>query len=430
MMHRTLLAWLLLVTCALAEDTIELLSGGKLTGQIVERTDKEVTFRSQLNGQAITRKFPTARIHALTVSGKREELTPLAGNSVAKPTPSAPVKSESTLNTRTEQQVLALMTQSGQTPPPWFNDTPLNYPASLDLSYPDRPSGGWNNQTNVGAYLWDIINPNPSRWPSGMKLLTHLLQVNQGKPATVEKIQLQMARMYFSHLQDYARAAFWFRTAGAENTDEFGESSVLLAECYYHLGNRDMAAALLRRVSDRNSTVKAWGTLGDVDQAIAIAERLLVDDLDDHTLLYAGDACRIAGRLPEAIAYYERVLKLPQDDKNKRRMRNRVRAQENIDAIKLFELADINKVPDGTYSAQSLGYEGQVGVEVSVRSHKLIDVRVVKHNEKQFYSSIVDTPRRIIAKQSVKGIDSTSNATITSEAIINATAKALGTAAK
>ena len=45
----------------------------------------------------------------------------------------------------------------------------------LDLSYPDKPSGGWNNQTNVGAYVWDVINPNPNRWPSGIKLFAHLL---------------------------------------------------------------------------------------------------------------------------------------------------------------------------------------------------------------------------------------------------------------
>jgi uncharacterized protein with FMN-binding domain len=41
-----------------------------------------------------------------------------------------------------------------------------------------------------------------------------------------------------------------------------------------------------------------------------------------------------------------------------------------------------------------------------------------------------DVPEQIIAKQGVKGVDATSRATITGNAIINATAKALAEAAK
>jgi len=48
--------------------------------------------------------------------------------------------------------------------------------------------------------------------------------------------------------------------------------------------------------------------------------------------------------------------------------------------------------------------------------------------EKQFFTSITDTIGQIRAKQGVKGVDATSGATMTSEAIINATAKALAEA--
>jgi uncharacterized protein with FMN-binding domain len=54
---------------------------------------------------------------------------------------------------------------------------------------------------------------------------------------------------------------------------------------------------------------------------------------------------------------------------------------------------------------------------------------VTKHKEKQFYSALSDIPRQIIKKQSVKGVDATSRATITAEAVINATAKALASGA-
>jgi uncharacterized protein with FMN-binding domain len=47
------------------------------------------------------------------------------------------------------------------------------------------------------------------------------------------------------------------------------------------------------------------------------------------------------------------------------------------------------------------------------------------YKEKQFYAALTDTPRQIITTQSILEIDGTSGATITSQAIINATAKAL-----
>ena len=60
-----------------------------------------------------------------------------------------------------------------------------------------------------------------------------------------------------------------------------------------------------------------------------------------------------------------------------------------------------------------------------VAQGRIEDVRVTDHNEKQFYSALTDTTKQIIQKQSVKNIDATSRATITSQAIVNATAKAL-----
>ena len=53
-----------------------------------------------------------------------------------------------------------------------------------------------------------------------------------------------------------------------------------------------------------------------------------------------------------------------------------------------------------------------------------------RHHEKQFYSAIEDTTAQIVKEQGFTGIDATSGATITSEAIINATAKALAGAEK
>jgi len=63
--------------------------------------------------------------------------------------------------------------------------------------------------------------------------------------------------------------------------------------------------------------------------------------------------------------------------------------------------------------------------DVSVAGGKIADVKVTRHTEKQYYSSISETCGSILKKQGAKGVDATSGATITSEAIINATVKAL-----
>jgi uncharacterized protein with FMN-binding domain len=66
-----------------------------------------------------------------------------------------------------------------------------------------------------------------------------------------------------------------------------------------------------------------------------------------------------------------------------------------------------------------------VEVTVEVKAGKLDSVKVSDHHEKQYYSSIAEVPVRILSKQGIKGVDTTTGATLTSEAIINAAAKAL-----
>jgi uncharacterized protein with FMN-binding domain len=153
---------------------------------------------------------------------------------------------------------------------------------------------------------------------------------------------------------------------------------------------------------------------------------------DEHDAwLRGGDACRLAGRLPEAKAFYEKVVNTPATGQRAGRMkRAQERAQASLDALNLYEMADVSKVRDGTYKDSSLGYEGQVEVTVTVQNKKIESVKVTQHHEKQYYSSLTDVPAQIIAKQGVKGVDATSRATLTGDAIINATAKALSQGAK
>ena len=80
----------------------------------------------------------------------------------------------------------------------------------------------------------------------------------------------------------------------------------------------------------------------------------------------------------------------------------------------------------GSSSAVSAGPEALAsGGEVVVSRGKIKDVRVTQMKDKQFYSALTDVPQQIVARQSVEGIDAFSGATVTSQAIVNATAKAL-----
>ncbi len=329
-------------------------------------------------------------------------------------------------DSKTRAALDALIDKQGKTPPDWFAATKLNYPATLDLTWPENPGSGWNNQKNVGQFVWDVVNPNPGRWREGVRLMHHLLTMHQKDPVKRERIMLTLANMYHNLIEDYARAAFWYRAVGAErDPEEYSVSAVILAECYWRLGYTAEAQTLLAKVPEGLTHAKLLGDMGNTDQSIKMA--LANIDKQGYAYLTAGDACRQAGRYADAVKYYQMLLdiELPSKTSPGRLVQNHNRARSNIEAIQSFELFDVKQVADGKYTAASLGYEGPVEVTVSVARGRIEALNVSKHREKQFYSAMTDTPAKIIAKQHVKGVDTTSNATITSEAIVNATAKAL-----
>lgn len=320
----------------------------------------------------------------------------------------------------TRQQIEALIAQAGKTNPDWWDSVPLTFPPTLDLSWKDSP-GGWDPQKYVSHYLWDVINPNPNRWKEGAKFVHHLMSVNKDNPALVDRCAGTLANLYATMLRDYPRGAFWAR--------RFSRNPVLLANCYWQMGSKEMAAELLRKIgrddTRHGSVIKLWADMGEFATALKLADQMARDGMPDAAWLAAGDACRLAGQYDKAGRYYRDVLACPTGGRDL--AVNKKRAQANIDALQVI---DLEKIPDGTYTASSLGYAGQVQVAVSVKDHHLESVKVTQHKEKQFRSSIEQTTSQIIRKQDVRGVDTTSGATVTSEAIINATAKALAAAQK
>ncbi|MHC4176316.1 MAG: SHD1 domain-containing protein [Planctomycetota bacterium] len=412
---------------------IEFLSGAKNRGQITTCDDKYIAFKVKVGSRVFSRKYPLEKIRAVTIDGKREVLNeggsgPPRRTSATRTDPrtgTAPVGSQ-----RTVAQVEALIAKVGREPPDWWDSVALTYPKSLDLSWPQKPPPPWNNQKNVGQYLWDIIQPNPRKWREGIRFVHSLLEMHKSDGEKRVRAMNTLGRLYFLLLQDYARAAYWWRQAGVGPGNR-SPAGVNLAACYWRLGNKQMAMELLQKIPLYYSSIKLLADMGETQTALRLAESAARGGTADMAYLYAGDACRIEGQYRQAIGYYQKVLDVPATGKEAKRVeQSQQRARANIEAIRIFDTLDLRKVPDGTYRGKSPAYGGELHVEVAVRSGRIESVKVVQHKEKQFYTALTDTPRQIIEKQGVKGIDATSSATITSEAIINATAKALSTGIK
>ncbi|HBE68251.1 MAG TPA: hypothetical protein DDW52_08900 [Planctomycetaceae bacterium] len=414
------LAALFLLSTQVNGDTVEFLTGATLQGQVtgIRADQKEFDFRSRVGRRTVQKTYRFAEVHAVTIRGKRHVLTPKLDGAGGK----------ADAENLTPEEIKNLIQQEGSKPPRWLASTKLSVPNSLDMDWPLKPpKNGWNNQVNVGQYIWDIVNPNPSRWRMGVKLVTTIIDSHQDDRQLLIRDQKALGRMYFHLFQDYARAAYWFEQAQVNIQDEGG---VMLAECYFQLGSRDMAMQMLRQRRLPPGAIKLLAELGETDSALRLTRMYMGTQAEPEVCLLAGDALRNISRNDEAIQFYERVINSNKARNKDYQARYVGRAQDSIEAIKLAEKADVSKVADGKYRESSTGYNGLLEIEVSVRNKKIESVRVVDHKEKQFYASLRDTPKQIVEKQSVVGIDGFSGATITSAAIVNATAKALAKGAK
>lgn len=406
-------AWLGSTTAS--ADEIEFLNGSKLDGTVVaiHKPEREVEFEAVIGGKKQIDRYPYAKIHRVVWNGREYVVT-------RKPSAAAATQQQQPAS-RTQAEVEQVIAEVGSTPTEWLADTPLNFPKSLDLTWPKPAPKGWNNQKNVGQYIWDKINPNASRWRGGIKLMVHLLEIHKSDTELRKRIMSSMGSMYFRFFQDYARAAYWWEQSGSagDNNDETG-----LAECYYRLGNKQMARAKLKKVPLSLAKIKLLGDIGEVREALKIASTTRM--AQPHELyLTAGDICRMDGKFKDAIEWYEKVLSAPKARNEDYEERFHNRAQDSIDSIKRFELLDISKLKDGKYNGSAMGYEGPIDIAATVRSGRVEKVEITEHKEKQYYSALNDVPSQIIRKQDLSKVEATSRATITAVAVINATAEAL-----
>lgn len=401
-----------------AQDRVEFLNGTQLTGKILEirKDDKEFDFRSSIAGRSISRTYKYNLVHAVTFNGKRFVI-----NEMPSEEQTGSASEEKTVE-KTEAEVRRIIENLGASEPDWLDTTQMNHPKSLELDWPLKAEGPWNESKNVGQYLWGRVNPNPGRWRSGTKLLYECIRLHEDKPDLLKRDYQAMASKYFELFQDYARAAYWYEKADVRMNVPAG---IHLAECYFKLGSKSMAMNLMRGKTLHFDAIKLLGEMGEIEEALNVTKVYGKTRLFNEAFLNAGDALRSAGRFDEAIEYYQQILDRNEARNKEYLARYQGRASDSINAIRLFDKADVSKVADGEYTDKAVGYNGDLHVRVTVADGRITKVQVSKHREKQFYAALTDTPKQIIDTQGIRDIDGTSGATITSQAIVNATARAL-----
>lgn len=415
------LLFLLLAASAHA-DQIELLTGTRFQGKFIGQTAEEIHFRVISGNASAEMKFAVEKVHAITVGGVRRLINPKSGLT-PKPGPTTPPLRK---KPRTDDDVLTLIRKAGETKPKWWDKVPLDYPETLDLTR-KRSTGGWNAYRNLDQYLVTIINPDPEKWKGAVRLLDHVLGVNRRNWRAIRQTQRDLAHVYGSLLGDYARGAYWLQRARGRRADD----RLMLAYYYLRLGGKGMAERIASRYwSDRTANagaIRLWSKLGQLDKALKLAGAK-ARRTPDSAYLAAGDACRREGKYKEAESYYRKVLETKRGSNDLKQ--NKKRAQASIEGIKAVTSVKLSRVRDGTHAGNAIGYAGQVYVAVVVKARRIKSVKVTRHKEKGFGTSLVDVPEQIVRKQGIKGVDAVTGATLTSEAIINATVKALAAGMK
>ena len=237
-----------------------------------------------------------------------------------------------------------------------------------------------------------------------------------------------LANYYLRYFEDYPRAAYWNLQGAQTGGRPTLHGVVGLAECYWHMGNKQMAVALLTQygLHTRFSGpgVKLWAELGQVDRALKLS-MAMARVAPDVGYLAAGNLYRLTGKYDQARECYSKAAAY-QNPRGHGKL-DKQRARECLVAVKLCETLDISKVADGTYSGLSASYRGPLSVEVAVAGGRITSARVTKHKDDIFFTSITKMPKMIVDKQSVERLDAVSGATVTCEAILNAATKALST---
>lgn len=287
----------LLTGPSFADDLVEFLSGSRVRGKMlaIRKEAREFDFETSIGGRTVMRTFAYSKVEAVTINGKRYVLNAKmepASTSRDNSSEYSGHSSSGSSSTPSRAAIERFIENAGSSPPDWFDTTPLQYPNTLDLSWPLKPQGkGWQANRYVFHYLWSNVYPNPGRWKSGTKLIHHILSRHRDQPAILARDMRELGHMYFRLFQDYPRAAFWYRKSGVEKGTA---PSVHLAECYWRLGSKAMALEEMKARSVPIAAVKLYSDMGETERALQLIEAFARVGQPHQAYLLGGDACACA----------------------------------------------------------------------------------------------------------------------------------------
>lgn len=350
---------------------------------------------------------------------------------------------------KTKAEVDEVIKAAGSEKPGWWESAELDYPETLDLEWPVRQAGfgggrrGFGGQpggqaapVNVDDYLSQVVYTDPSKYKAGIKLVDHLMTLHQEDSTKLQRSLDTLGNMYYQLMGDYARAAFWWQKSG-----ETGGTvdPIKTAHCYYELGSKSAAQELLLQINEtaaRNNKdlIKMWAQIGDIDKALEMVESFSGGGrggmAQNDKYLFSAELCRGAGQYDKAIEFYEKALASSDAGAPARGGQGgrsiQTRAANNLAAVKLMKDLDLRKVPDGSYTAQAQSYGGNLTVKVDCKSGKIVSVQVVGNTDTpNYFARGRVTTDNIVHNEGFEGVAAITGATITSDAIIYATARAL-----
>lgn len=258
-----LLAILVLGQDVLA-DTLVFSNGAVLNGTInrVDERTKTVTIRAKIQGRSYIRRYPFSSLRSLTKDGTKRDF-------LQAPAPSSSPTTASS-DTRSKQQILQTIATTGASAPSWLASTRLNYPKTLDLSWPN-PSGPWNARKHIAHYIYSNVVANQGRWREGIRFLHFMFDRGRNNATVRNNASRDLGRYYFEFFRDYPRAAYWLRRSSLPARSDL---HAVLAECYYRMGSQAMALESLAGKPALLGTAKLMGAMGMTDQAVRVADAL------------------------------------------------------------------------------------------------------------------------------------------------------------
>jgi len=287
-------------------------------------------------------------------------------------------------------KVLAAQLAAYEVPPPWIETTTINYDT-------DKP---WKEARQEIRRLLSLNQPDTHR--QAMKLTWIYLQkddINDGH-------EYPMYTFMGGEKLWAVKAANWYINKPDSNAPIL--SFLYLASIYSQYGEYDRALQTLTLALTK----------------LPEGPTKIMRQADVHDAF--GDVLAAKGDLQSAKQNYESAVRLYPTAKPKygRHLlpRRAKKVQSKLDLLNYRPLKDAS-LKDGQYREKALGYSGDINLTVIVKGGRVTDIKT-SHKEKIDQGACISVPQNIIEKQSLK-VDSVSGATVTKDAIVSGTYRAL-----